>query len=132
MSITPRSLAYSIDNVYLLKNNTINLALSNPNRQILTINNTLSSTSLTLTLPSFILCYNYNNASSVASSWNYKLNTNTNNSVGNVSHLEVQLGSCYIKYFSSSINIIINETFNGITSTLTSVSLGNICGDNCY
>lgn len=89
ISITPRSLAYSIQNVYLLKNNALSLSLFNANRQILTINNTLSSTAISVTLPSTILCSNYNNGSSVASLWNYHLNTITNNSIGNITNLSL-------------------------------------------
>lgn len=132
LSTVSRSLGYSMPNVYLLKNNTFSFDISNPNRQILIKNTTFSATTLTITLPSSILCSNYNNASTITSSWNYLLNTITNNSVGDVSNIKVQLGSCYIRYFTGNLIVRIVESLNGVTSTISNLVLGNICGDNCF
>jgi len=99
---------------------------------LLTKITTQTTTSLTITLPSPILCSNYNNISTISSSWNYQLNTSTSNSIGNILNLQLQLGNCYIRYFTGSIVIRVVEALNGVTSTISNILISNICGDKCY
>jgi hypothetical protein len=102
MTIKVNSITYSISDVYELANNSLSLAINNPNRLILSKNNSSASTTLSVTLPTTLSCSNYMNGS-VSSIWNVGILTSSSFTSGNTTNLIINLGTCYVSYFSTSI-----------------------------
>ena len=101
LTVLPSSLASVLPSMQLLANNTFTLTLTNQQRSILGLNSSISSTAMTVTLPSEVTC------SSVPTntiSLNWQVGVSTSGSVysGNTTQIVFSLGTCFINYFSTS------------------------------
>lgn len=114
-----------------MQNNSLSLSLMNANRNILSKNISSTSSSMTITLPSQLSCSNAVNRT-INTNWFIGVSTSNNNSIGNTTFLDVNLGVCMVSYFTGTLSIAISEVFMNISSTVTSVAVNNYCGDNCY
>lgn len=125
------SLAYSIGNLNLLKQNSLTLTLTGSNRNILSKNMSNPSTLLTILIPTSITCPNFPN-STVSFNWSSALPTPTSFATVNSSSATISLGSCFVSYFIGSLNFSISEKVGTVTSTSTTASVTNTCGDDCF
>lgn len=122
LTLQQRSLTYSIPNVYLLKNNTLTLTLTNSNRPILAKNNANAFTTVKVTQPSGWTCSSFTN-STITTIWNVGILTSNGSATGNSTTLTLSLGTCYVPYFSSTASFTVIETFSSAASTSTSAAL---------
>ena len=129
--MTQNVLSYSVSNLQLLANNTLTLSLANPYRNLTNANSSVSSTSLKVTLPTQLNCTAATN-NTLTVSWNTGVLTSLATASGNTTNLAVYLGTCYVTYFTGTINYLLTETYSNITSTSTSLPVVNTCGDGCY
>lgn len=124
-------MSYSASNLQLLANNTLTLSITNPYRNLTNADSSVSSTSLKITIPTQLNCSAVTN-NSLTIVWNTGVITSLPTSTGTTTNLSVSLGTCYVSYFTGTINYHLSETYSNITSTHTSISIVNICGDGCY
>ncbi len=106
LTITQNVESYSISNVSLLKNNSLTLSITNNNRIILTKNNSSASTVVSIALPNTLLCSSFSN-NTVTVTWNVGILTSNTFALGTTTSLQINLGSCYVSYFSNSISFTI-------------------------
>jgi hypothetical protein len=130
LTLKVNSLAFSLSPVYELANNSLSLVVSNANRLILSKNNASASTTLTATLPSTLSCTNFP-ARSVSVAWSVGILTSSSSTSGTTTTLTINLGTCFVSYFSSSTSFTLSESFNSLQSTSTAISTTNKCG-SCY
>lgn len=115
----------------MLANNSLALTLTNSYRNLLTKNTSALSSSVTITLPSAISCSSVSN-NSISLTWYAGVTTTGTLYSGNTTQLAFNFGSCYINYFTGTISYSVTEKYQGLSSTTTTVSITNICGDGCY
>lgn len=114
--------------IYLLRDLSVSLTISNPLRTILTYNPSISLSSLTIQMP--FDCTNLV-SKKISLDWNSILSTLTGNANGNTTSITVSLGTCSIGYFTGAIQATVLESINGVASNSNSVTLTNYCGDYC-
>ena len=106
------------------------LLVTNLYRNITNKNSSLTSSSLTITIPSKLNCTAV--SSSVTVNWNTAVQTSSPIASGNTTQLSINLGTCYVSYFTGTVSYAISEKYGNIASTSTTISVSNICGDGCY
>lgn len=127
LSITTSSLSFTASNLNILSNNSLSLVVSNRYRNLLNLNAS-SFTTVHLSVPSELSCSSATN-NSVTVNWFAGVTTSGPSYSGNTTHLTLNLGTCYINFFSGAITYTISETYNGLASTATSIPVTNICGN---
>lgn len=104
--------------------------VSNPNRAILSKNNSSAVTTITTTLPTAFSCTNFPTRS-VSITWNVGISSSSSSTSGNTTQLTINLGICFISYFDTSTSFTLSETFSTAQSTSTAITSSNKCG-SCY
>lgn len=106
-SLAANTLTYSVDNLNLLKQNSMTMKLSGTNRNILSKNMSNPYTSLTILIPTPISCPNFPN-NTISFNWSSALPTSTSFATVNTSSVTISLGSCFVSYFTGSLSFSIS------------------------
>lgn len=107
LTLKVNTLTTSIADVYELANNSVSLVITNPNRLILSKNNSSASTTVSMTLPATLSCSNFVSGA-VSASWNVGILTSSSSTSGTTTSLTINLGTCFVFYFSSSITFTVS------------------------
>ena len=101
LTVLPSSLASVLPSMQLLANNTFTLTLTNQQRSILGLNSSISSTALTVTLPSEVTCSSVP-TNTISLNWQVGVSTSGSVYAGNTTQMVFSLGTCFINFFSAS------------------------------